>query len=81
MTVTVFLFAAHRDVVGQDELVVDVPEGATVESVAEQLTRRFPRLQPLLKRSRSARNEEYCDIAAPLFPGDRVAFIPPVSGG
>ncbi len=26
-------------------------------------------------------NERYADMAAPLAPGDRVAFIPPVAGG
>jgi molybdopterin converting factor small subunit len=30
---------------------------------------------------RVAVNDEFCEWSAPLQPGDRVVFIPPVAGG
>lgn len=81
MQVRVFFFASHRDAVGTDETYLLLPDGSPVERAAERLALQFPKLQPLLPFARVAVNEEYCGRDQPLFEGDRVVFIPPVSGG
>jgi molybdopterin converting factor subunit 1 len=72
-------FASIREVLGRREEALDVPEGATVESVWQQLIERFPGLQQ--QRYRPALNQEYVTPSATLHDGDELVFIPPVSGG
>lgn len=78
----VLFFAKARVVAGTSH--VDVPlEGAsgTVGSVMADVVRQLPALESLVPRCRLALNEEYCDTADAVKPGDVLACIPPVSGG
>ncbi len=81
MRVTVRLFARLRDVAGTDELVLEVPAGATVETAWEQLVTSHPRLDAHRASLSAAVNEEYARLTTRLADGDEVAFLPPVSGG
>lgn len=81
MQTRVLLFAALREAAGARELLVDVPDGATVADVRTCLVAQHPRLAPLLDRAAAAVNEEYVTLDQPLRAGDVVALIPPVSGG
>ena len=81
MKLQVSFFAAHRDIVGRDNIELDLPDGATVEDAAAAIGERYPRLFPLLRHSRAAVNEEYARGDAALAGGDHLVFIPPVSGG
>jgi molybdopterin converting factor subunit 1 len=72
-------FASIREALGRREEIVDVPEGATVASIWEQLVAQHPPLQQ--QRYRPAVNQEYVTPAAALHDGDELVFIPPVSGG
>jgi molybdopterin converting factor subunit 1 len=81
MHVTVRYFAGHRDITGLATETVDVPEGATVGALWEQLVARYPRLAGYSGKMLYAVNEEYSTIETPLRERDEVAFVPPVSGG
>ena len=81
MRVTVRLFARVRDIVGAAEVVREVPEGATLHDVWQDLIAEYPALEPYTASVSAARNLEYAPMKAPLADGDEVAFLPPVSGG
>ena len=81
MRVQLCFFASHRDVTGVGEVELTVPEACTVEQLSKILADRFPGLEPLLPFARPAVNETYVLRGARLEDGDRVVFIPPVSGG
>jgi molybdopterin converting factor subunit 1 len=79
--VTIHLFARLREIVGAAELVEDVPAGATAREVWDRLAHRYPALSGYDAAISCAVNDEYTRLATPLAAGDRVAFLPPVSGG
>jgi len=81
MRVTVRLFARLRDLAGAGELVREVPEQATVQTVWNALTSEMPSLVEYERTMSVAVNAEYSRMAAAVHDGDEVAFLPPVSGG
>ena len=81
MRVTVRLFARLRDLAGTGELVREVPDAATVQTVWASLTSEMPSLSQYEGSMSVAVNAEYARMAAALHDGDEVAFLPPVSGG
>jgi molybdopterin synthase sulfur carrier subunit len=75
-------FAAIRDLVGQSEERLEIPdEVATVADLPAYLERARPVLQGRLQGVRIALNETFATGEEPLNPGDVVALIPPVAGG
>ena len=62
-------------------MTLDMPEGATVGILAEEMVRGYPELIGDPARLVVAVNEEYQDHLYTLQEGDEVALIPPVSGG
>jgi len=82
VTITVLYFAAVRDLVGQDEEIIDLPAGVdTVDALAAHLVTRHPSLEGRLGYVRFARNEEFASSKDPVADGDTIALIPPVAGG
>jgi molybdopterin converting factor subunit 1 len=81
MRVKVRLFARLREIVGASEVERDVPAGATLGVVWEQLSTEFPALAPYRSSISAAVNADYVRLQAPVAEGDEVAFLPPVSGG
>ena len=75
------MFAGLRELIGQQEIAVDLPEGASVGDLRERLRRDIPRLASFLPSLVCAVNEEYRLPEYPLHDGDEVALIPPISGG
>ena len=79
--VRVRLFAGLKELIGQQDLTVDLPEGASVGDLREKLGGDIPRLASFLPSLVCAVNEEYRLPEYPLHDGDEVALIPPISGG
>lgn len=79
MKIDVLLFAQYRDAFGVEVVSVDVDPGATAASVGEQLRATHPALSRVPVRF--AVNELFVQDDHPLVAGDRLAVIPPVSGG
>jgi sulfur-carrier protein len=74
-------FASFREIVGQNEEMLTVDDGASVADIRALLLVRNPRLQPVMERSACAVNHGYVSREATLHDGDEVVFIPPVGGG
>lgn len=74
--VTVRLFAMLRERAGAGEVVLDLPDGASVGDALDRL-RELAEDLPLVM----AVNREYASEDTVLDPGDELALIPPVSGG
>lgn len=81
MRVTVRLFARLRDVTGASELARDVPAGATIRAVWQQLAHEYPDLAPYERSISTAVNADYVRMDHEVHDGDEIAFLPPVSGG
>lgn len=81
MHLTVRLFAGLRERAGADELrLEDVPEGASVAELKEWIAARHPELGAL-DHVRGVVGDAYVPDDTPVRAGDRVALLPPVSGG
>jgi molybdopterin converting factor subunit 1 len=79
--VTVRLFALARQLAGRAEVVLDLPERATVADLRRALARDLPGLAPLVRNVLIAVGAEYAADDHTVSPGDDIAVIPPVSGG
>lgn len=83
--VRVLYFAWLRERMGRGEEELALPPGVgTVAALAGWLAARdaqgahaFANVQTV----RAAVNQDFADPAAPVRPGDEVAFFPPVTGG
>ena len=81
MTFRVKLFAAMRDLAGDETADVDLPDGATVGDLRRELGKLLPLARSLLIKSGVAVNQDIAENDRPLQASDEVAVIPPVSGG
>lgn len=79
--ITALLFGQAREFVGASSLDVEVAAPATVESVFAILKSEHPLLAQMERSLLFAVNEEYASLADPLADRDRLAILPPVSGG
>jgi molybdopterin converting factor subunit 1 len=75
------LFARAKDLAGTDVVTVDLPDGATVGALREELRTAYPVLASLLGRCAVAVNDEFADDTFPLPLHAETALLPPVSGG
>lgn len=81
MKVRVRLFAAVREIVGNDELEIELAPGTTVYGLWEDLVANHQRLAPYTKSIQFAVNHDFVPREWELASDDEVAFLPPVSGG
>src|SRR5262245_12386200 len=81
MRVAVRLFGAVREAVGEKELSVELPDGATLVDLRALLAGRHAVFDAFGDRLAAAVNLEVASAGTPLCDGDEVAFLPPVSGG
>jgi molybdopterin synthase catalytic subunit len=79
--VSLLLFAALREAVGQRTLNLEFDDGATVNDLKQRLGAEYPTVEPMLKTVVCAIDDEYVNAEAHLREGVEVALIPPVSGG
>src|SRR5262249_47327719 len=81
MKVSVLLFAALREAVGERRLTLDLADGATLRDLASCLGESYPSARPLLPTVAFAIDNEYVPGDSALSEGNEVALIPPVTGG
>jgi molybdopterin converting factor subunit 1 len=81
MRVRVRLFASLREAVGQAEVSLDLPAGATADDAWRLLCESHPILGPRRRSLAAAVNRRYAPFDLALQEGDEVVFIPPVAGG
>jgi len=81
VNVRVRSFARIRELIGSDSQALDVPQGATVETVWSAIAERTPTLSSLSSSVRFALNGSIVEPSVKLKDGDEVALLPPSSGG
>jgi len=81
MQIQVLFFGMLKDVTGATSESMDVPDGATLGDVVQRYQQRIPRFGELAASCAMSVNQEYAGPQVKLNPGDKVAFLPPVSGG
>ncbi len=79
--VKVLFFGQLRDMVGKTEDLLDIPGGASLETVFEHYAASAPRLKDFRKSIVLARNQQFSSGSTVIEDGDELAFLPPVSGG
>lgn len=81
MTVIVQLFARAKDLARTERLAVEIRPGATVQDLRREIAVICPALAELLPKSALAVNDEFARDEQGVSDQDRVALLPPVSGG
>lgn len=81
MNIKIRLFAAFKDILGKNELNINILEGSTIDDVKEYLKSNYPQINHLVNVSRFAINMEYKNTNETLSDGDELSIIMPVSGG
>jgi molybdopterin converting factor subunit 1 len=81
ITVRVKLFAAIRDLIGKEEVVLSLPPTSNVAVVVESLVSQYPKIDVWRNHVRIAVNQEYVSLEHRVKDNDEVVIIPPVSGG
>jgi molybdopterin converting factor small subunit len=81
MKVRAQFYAQLRDLVGSREIDVDLPEGATVHDLLEQVYAQQPKLRLHDKSILIGAGVEFVDRNYRLKPGEEISVMPPVQGG
>lgn len=80
-TLTLLFFAHLKEIAGVDRTAMDLPPGATVQQLKEQLLREFPSLATALPTVLVAINRDFAFDEDVISEDAEVAIFPPVSGG
>jgi len=81
MRVAVKLFGQIREAVGEKELSVELPDGASARDLRRLLADRYRVFDSFGDRLAVSVQLEVVPLDTALCDGDEVAFLPPVSGG
>ena len=75
------LFAVFKEEHGSNQLQLSFDAPPEVATLITRLQVHWPNLSDILCKSRIAVNNQFCDDKYLIQQGDKVALIPPVSGG
>lgn len=83
MKVRIMLFASYREIAGAESIEVSLPDNTelTVGLLKRAVAEQFPVLSSRLSSGMFAVNESVARDEDKFSAGDRVAAMPPVSGG
>jgi molybdopterin converting factor small subunit len=81
MKVRVQLYAQLRELVGIDELNIELAQGATVRELLETIYTQKPLLRVQDKSILIGAGLEFVNRDYKLNPGEEIAIMPPVQGG
>jgi molybdopterin synthase catalytic subunit/molybdopterin converting factor small subunit len=81
MRVTVLFFGVLKEMLASESQTLNLPSGATVDTVLEHYRKLLPRQVKLWPALAIAVNRSYAARGCGLCDGDEVALLPPVSGG
>ncbi len=77
----VIIFAHLRELIGQQKIDLEIPQGTDVLSLKRIISTHYPRIQPALDTIIIAVNQEFAPDTTVIPEGAEVAIFPPVSGG
>jgi len=81
MLVNMLYFGTLKDLFELRQERLDVPDGATVETLLSLLRARTSKQSEVWRTLAVAVNREYAGPTTVLREGDEIALLPPVSGG
>jgi len=81
MIVRVKLFAAARALAGASEVILDMPNGASLQDVEREMLKKVPALERVVSHARWAVDAEFALPESLVTENSEIALIPPVSGG
>ena len=81
ISIKVRLFAALKEIIGKNQLDLQIPEGSTVKDVIAVIEETYPAVKKIIKISKYAVNMEYTETEKKMTEGDEITIIMPVSGG
>ena len=81
MKVRVQFYAQLRDLVGMQQLEMDVEDGATVRDLLHQVYAQQPKLRSHDRSILIGSGLEFVDRNYRLSPGEEISIMPPVQGG
>ncbi len=79
--VRVRFFARYAELVGREEMELELPLPATVADVVRQARRELPAARALPEHLLAAVNLQHVRLDAAVQDGDEVALLPPLAGG
>ena len=79
--VNVHLFAGLQGLVGQKDVQLALPQGATVHQLRDRLVEEYPQIEPFMSTLVCAVGEDMISSDHVLSEGDRIELIPPIAGG
>ena len=80
-TMKVKLYAGLQGLVGQRDVDVALPAGATVQQLRDRIVEEYPVLEAFIGTLVVAVDEEMVPVEHVLNEGDKVELIPPIAGG
>ena len=80
MKIKITAFGIAKDIIGQREKELEVPEKLSISALKNLLTSQYPEFEALASLS-FAVEEEYREDGFEIEAGQEVIIIPPVSGG
>ena len=80
MQITIRLFASLREEVGEETVEVELGNPATVDALLSAFSAAYPQARSV-GQAIVAVNQEVATREAPVEASDKIALLPPVSGG
>jgi sulfur-carrier protein len=77
----VLFFGRLKDTIGHAQESVEIPSDSRIEDLFAHCVARYPELAVHRTAIAVSRNREFAAWSTPVYAGDEVAFLPPVSGG
>lgn len=81
ITVHVLFFATIREIIGEKERDVQLPEGSTVQDLKKKIIDEYPQAERPMETMLASVDHVFSDEEKILEDGVEVAFFPHVSGG
>lgn len=81
MLISVKLFASYRELIGEEEIQLELDEESTVGEALRLIKEHYPVLAEQGYSPMTACNLEHVSKQHRLSDGDELAIFPPVSGG
>ena len=81
MEIKLICYAILQEIISDEPIWLEIPEGCTAKMVIELLSQNYPQARPILKSTRLANQDSYVDKSSVLEDGEEYCLIPPVSGG
>jgi molybdopterin converting factor small subunit len=79
--IRVQFYSSVRELLGQQESIFDLADGATVADLLEKIYQAFPDLRSRDKSILVGAAVEFVDRSHKLKPGEEISIMPPVQGG